>query len=117
MHTRHRGDLEKKELHRSFRKIDPEKLKAYVADAFRSATGDIRERYPVTTGKRDHVFRCDNLMMADVVDVRECCRRAEELFELYQSNTPLMVNSFYIIDDEKQLGAEGPRAGGEKETL
>ena len=26
------GDLEKKELHRSFRKIDPEKLKAYVAE-------------------------------------------------------------------------------------
>lgn len=176
-----------------------------VADAFRSATGDIRERYPVTTGeethiylaycrdnkhtadilsrelvketlnqktnqyeklanisfdKRDHVFRCDNLMMDDVVDVRECCRRAEELFELYQrcanrkqiesictsflrgldatklsiaglmyfvpktymdkvdifedfitllgnlnrNNTPLMVNSFYIIDDEKQRG-------------
>lgn len=176
-----------------------------VADAFRSATGDIRERYPVTTGKethiylaycrdnkrtadilsrelvketlnqktnqyeklanisfdkRDHVFCCDNLMMDDVVDVRECCRRAEELFELYQrcanrkqietictnflrgldatklsiaghmyfvpktymdrvdifedfitllgglnrNNTPLMVNSFYIIDDEKQRG-------------
>ena len=100
-----------------------------VSDAFRSATGDIRERYPVTTGgethiylaycrdnkhtaeilsrelvketlnqktnqyeklanisfdKRDHVFRCDNMMMDDVVDVRGCCRRAEELFELYQ---------------------------------
>ena len=176
-----------------------------VADAFRSATGDIRERYPVTAGgethiylaycrdnkhtadilsrelvketlnqrtnqyeklanisfdKRDHVFRCDNLMMDDVVDVRGCCRRAEELFELYQrcanrkqietictsflrsldatklsiaghmyfvpktymdrvdnfedfitllgglnrNDTSLMVNSFYIIDDEKQRG-------------
>lgn len=176
-----------------------------VADAFRSATGDIRERYPVTTmgethiylaycrdnkhtadilsrelvketlnqrtnqyeklanislDKRDHVFRCDNMMMDPVVDVRECCRRAEALFELYQrcanrkqietictnflrsldatklsiaghmyfvprtymekvdifedfinllgglnrNNTPLMVNSFYIIDDEKQRG-------------
>lgn len=176
-----------------------------VADAFRSATGDIRERYPVTTmgethiylaycrdnkhtadilsrelvketlnqrtnqyeklanisfDKRDHVFRCDNLMMDPVVDVRDCCRRAEELFELYQlcanrkqietictnflrsldatklsiaghmyfvpktymekvnlfedfinllgglnrNNTPLMVNSFFIIDDEKQRG-------------
>ena len=33
------GDLEKKELHRSFRKIDPEKLRAYVAehpDAYQS---------------------------------------------------------------------------------
>ena len=176
-----------------------------VADAFRSATGDIRERYPVTTGqethiylaycrdnrhttdilsrelvketlnqrtnqyeklanisfdKRDNVFRCENLVMDPVVDVRGCCRRAEELFELYQrcanrkqieticanflrsldatklsiaghmyfvpktymdkvdvfedfitllgglnrNNTPLMVNSFYIIDDEKQRG-------------
>ena len=26
------GDLEKKELHRSFRKIDPEKLKVYIAE-------------------------------------------------------------------------------------
>ena len=176
-----------------------------VADAFRSATGDIRERYPVTTmgethiylaycrdnkhtadilsrelvketlnqktnqyeklanisfDKRDHAFRCDNLMMDDVVDVHGCCRRAEGLFELYQrcanrkqietictnflrsldatklsiaghmyfvpktymdkvdifedfinllgglnrNSTPLMVNSFYIIDDEKQRG-------------
>ena len=34
-----RGDLGKKELHRGFRKIDPEKLKAYVAehpDAYQS---------------------------------------------------------------------------------
>ena len=33
------GDLGKKELHRSFRKIDPEKLRAYVAehpDAYQS---------------------------------------------------------------------------------
>lgn len=114
----------------------------------------------ISFDKRDRVFRCDNLMMDDVVDVRECCRRAEELFELYQrcanrkqietictnflrgldatrlsiaghmyfvpktymdrvdifedfitllgklnrNNTPLMVNSFYIIDDEKQRG-------------
>ena len=176
-----------------------------VSDAFRSATGDIRERYPVTTmgethiylvycrdnkhtadilsrelvketlnqrtnqyeklanvsfDKRDNVFRCENLVMDPVVDVRACCRQAEELFELYQrcanrkqietictsflrsleatklsiaghmyfvpktymdkvdifedfisllsglnrNNTPLMVNSFYIIDDEKQRG-------------
>ncbi len=176
-----------------------------VADAFRSATGDIQERYPVTamgethiylaycrdnkrTGdilsrelvketlnqktnhyeklanisfdKRDGVFRCENLVPDDVVDVLGCCRRAEELFELYQlcanrkqietictnflreldatklsvtghmyfvprtymekvnlfedfinllgglnkNRTPLTVNSFYIIDDEKQRG-------------
>ncbi len=176
-----------------------------VADAFRSATGDIQERYPVTamgethiylaycrdnkrTGdilsrelvketlnqktnnyeklanisfdKRDGVFRYENLVSDDVVDVLGCCRRAEELFELYQlcanrkqietictnflrvldatklsvtghmyfvprtymeqvnvfedfitllsglnkNRTPLTVNSFYIIDDEKQRG-------------
>ena len=176
-----------------------------VADAFRSATGDIQERIPVTRmgeshiylaycrdnkrtadilsrelvketmnqqtnqyqklanisfDKKDGAFRCDNLVMDDVVDVRKCCRQAEELFELYQrcanrkqveticanflrsieatklsitghlyfvprtfmekvdvfeefitllgglnrKNTPLMVNSFYIIDDEKQRG-------------
>lgn len=36
---RETGDLEKKELHRTFRKINPEKLKAYVAehpDAYQS---------------------------------------------------------------------------------
>lgn len=174
-----------------------------VSDAFRSATGDIRERIPVTSmgeshiylaycrdnkrtsgvlsrelvketlnqqtnryeklanisyDKEDGIFRCDNLVMDDAVDVPGCCRRAEELFELYQrcanrkqietictnylrsieatklsitghmyfvprtymdkvdifedfinllgglnrNDTPLMVNSFYIIDDEKQ---------------
>ena len=176
-----------------------------VSDAFRSATGDIQERIPVTRmgeshiylaycrdnkrtaeilsrelvketlnqqtnqyeklanisyDKRDGVFRCENLVVDDVVDVRKCCREAEELFELYQrcanrkqveticanflrsieatklsitgylyfvprtfmekvglfeefinllgelnkKGTPLMVNSFYIIDDEKQRG-------------
>ena len=176
-----------------------------VSDAFRSATGDIQERIPVTRmgeshiylaycrdnkrtaeilsrelvketlnqqtnqyeklanisyDKRDGSFRCDNLVMDDVVDVLKCCRQAEELFELYQrcanrkqveticsnflrsieatklsitgylyfvprtfmekvdifeefinllselnqKKTPLMVNSFYIIDDEKQRG-------------
>ncbi|MCI8809752.1 MAG: hypothetical protein HFF84_06400 [Oscillibacter sp.] len=173
-----------------------------VSDAFRSATGDIQERIPVTRmgethiylaycrdnkrtadilsrelvketlnqqtnqyeklanisyDKRDGAFRCDNLVMDDVVDVMKCCRQAEELFELYQlcanrkhvetictnflrsieatklsitgflyfvprtymekvdvfeefinflsglnrKGTPLIVNSFYIIDDEK----------------
>lgn len=174
-----------------------------VSDAFRSATGDIRVRVPVTekgetniylaycrdnkhTGKIlsrelvketlnsqtnqyeklanisydkvDNVFRCDNIVMDDAVDVRGCCRKAEELFELYRhcanrkqieticanflrsieatklsitghmyfvprihmdkvdifedfitllsglnkNATPLVVNSFYIIDDAKQ---------------
>ena len=174
-----------------------------VADAFRSATGDIRERIPVTeagetniylaycrdnrhtTGvlsrelvketlnrytnqyeklanisydKADGIFRSDNMVSDDAVDVPACCRRAEELFELYQRcanrkqieticinylrsleatklsvtghmyfvprlymdkvdifedfitllsglnkrETPLVINSFYIIDDAKQ---------------
>ncbi len=37
------GDLGKKELHRGFRKIDPEKLRAYVAehpDAYQSEMAD-----------------------------------------------------------------------------
>ncbi len=176
-----------------------------VSDAFRSATGDIQERIPVTRmgethiylaycrdnkrttdilsrelvketlnvetnryeklanisyDKKDGSFRCDNLVMDDVVDVQKLCRQAEELFELYQRcanrrqvetictnylqsleatklsvtgylyfvprtfmekvdvfeeflgflgemnrrGTPVMVNSFYIIDDEKQRG-------------
>ena len=174
-----------------------------VGDAFRSATGDIRERVPVmengetniylaycrdnkhtadifsrelvketlnrhtnqyeklaniSYNKADGVFRCDNMVCDDAVDVPGCCRRAEELFELYQccanrrqieticgnflrsleatklsvtdhmyfvprtymeqvdifedfitllsglnkKQTPLVVNSFYIIDDAKQ---------------
>ena len=38
------GDLEKKELHRSFRKIDPEKLKKYVKehpDAYQSEMAEV----------------------------------------------------------------------------
>ena len=174
-----------------------------VSDAFRSATGDIRVRVPVTENgdaniylaycrdnkhtakvlsrelvketlnsqtnqyeklanisydKADNTFRCDNIVMDDAVDVRGCCRKAEELFELYRhcanrkqieticasflrsieatklsitghmyfvprihmdkvdtfedfitllsglnkNATPLVVNSFYIIDDAKQ---------------
>ena len=174
-----------------------------VGDAFRSATGDIRERVPVmengetniylaycrdnkhtadvfsrelvketlnrhtnqyeklaniSYNKADGTFHCDNMVCDDAVDVPECCRRAEELFELYQccanrrqieticgnflrsleatklsvtghmyfvprtymeqvdifedfitllsglnkKATPLVVNSFYIIDDAKQ---------------
>ena len=30
------------------------------------------------------MFRCDNLVLDDAVDVQGCCRKAEELFELYQ---------------------------------
>ena len=101
-----------------------------VADAFRSATGDIKDRLiikqdgeqkiyaiycrdnertskllsrelvketmnrqtnqyeklaNISYDKADGVFRCDNMVMDDAVDVRECCRKAEELFELYQS--------------------------------
>ena len=65
------GDLEKKELHRSFRKIDPEKLKAYVAehpDAYQSemaeALGcsesgirDALRRYKITRKKRQSATR------------------------------------------------------------
>ena len=174
-----------------------------VGDAFRSATGDIHERVPVTLDgetniylaycrdnkrtsgvmsreliketlnretnryeklanisydRSDGIFRCDNMVFDDAVDVQGCCRKAEELFELYQrcanrkqieticinflrgmeatklsitghmyfvprtymdrvdifedfitllsglnkKQTPLVVNSFYIIDDAKQ---------------
>ena len=100
-----------------------------VSDAFRSATGDIRERVAVagqgesniylaycrdnkresgilsrelvketlnrqtnqyeklaniSYDRKDNVFRCENLVPDADIDVRACCRRAEELFELYQ---------------------------------
>ena len=62
------GDLEKKELHRVFRKIDPEKLKMYVeehpdayqsemAKAFGCSESGIRDalaRYKITRKKRQH---------------------------------------------------------------
>ena len=112
----------------------------------------------ISYDKQDGVFRAENLVPDPHVDVPGCCRRAEELFELYQKcanrkqieticvnylrgleatklsitghmyfvprthmdkvsvfkdfitllgsfnqkDTPLAVNSFYIIDDEKQ---------------
>ena len=101
-----------------------------VSDAFRSATGDIKERKPVTrmgethiylaycrdnkhTGnilsreliketlnqqtnryeklanisfdKRSRLFSYDNLVYDSEVDAAKYCRRAEELFELYQT--------------------------------
>ena len=101
-----------------------------VGDAFRSATGDIKEQVPVTYmgethiyrvycrdnkrtsasvmsrelvketlnqetnryeklanisyDKEDGAFRCDNMVPDDIVDVPKYCRKAEELFELYQ---------------------------------
>lgn len=176
-----------------------------AGDAFRSATGDIRQRIVVNHGgettiymvycrdnkraangysrelvketlnqqtnqyeklanitfdKSDGRIYCDNMVYDPDVDVYACCRRAEELFELYkecanrrqiettctnflrsidavklsvnghlyfaprtymaqvdvfedfitglgevnQNDTPLTVNSFYIMDDEKQRG-------------
>ena len=65
------GDLGKKELHRSFRKIDPEKLKAYVAEhpdayqlemaeAFGCSESGIRDalrRYKITRKKRRPAIR------------------------------------------------------------
>ena len=65
------GNLEKKELHRSFRKIDPEKLKDYVAehpDAYQremaeafgcseSGIRDALERHKITRKKRPQVIR------------------------------------------------------------
>ena len=65
------GDLGKKELHRGFRKIDPEKLKAYVAEhpdayqsemaeAFGCSESGIRDalrRYKITRKKRQRATR------------------------------------------------------------
>ena len=62
------GTLDKKPLHRSFRKIDPEKLKAYVAEhpdayqsemakAFGCSESGIRDalaRYKITRKKKQH---------------------------------------------------------------
>lgn len=129
-----------------------------VKETLNQETNQYEKLANISYDKEDGTFRCDNLAPDDVVDVREYCRRAEELFELYQrcanrkqietictnflrsieatklsitghmyfvprtqmekvdrfeafigalgdlnrSGTPLMVNSFYIIDDAKQ---------------
>ena len=66
-----KGNLEKKELHRSYRKIDPEKLKAYVAehpDAYQSEMAkefgcsesgirDALRRDKITRKKRQRAIR------------------------------------------------------------
>ena len=131
-----------------------------VKETLNQRTNQYEKLANISFDKRDGTFRCENLVMDDVVDVRKCCRQAEELFELYQhcanrkqvesicanflrsieatklsingylyfvprtfmekvdvfeefnnilsglnqKKTPLMVNSFYIIDDEKQRG-------------
>ena len=65
------GDLGKKELHRGFRKIDPEKLKAYVgehpdayqsemAEAFGCSESGIRDalkRHKITRKKRQQAIK------------------------------------------------------------
>ena len=53
------GDLEKKELHRSFRKIDPEKLKAYVAEHPDAYQSEMAEAFGCSeSGIRDALQRC-----------------------------------------------------------
>lgn len=131
-----------------------------VKETLNQDTNQYEKLANISYDKDDGVFRYDNLVYDDVVDVWECCRRAEELFELYQrcanrkqietictnylrsieatklsitghmyfvprpfmdkvnlfedfisslgtlnqTGTQPMVNSFYIIDDEKQRG-------------
>ena len=129
-----------------------------VKETLNRHTNQYEKLANISYDKADGIFRCDNMVYDDAVDVPECCRRAEELFELYQrcanrkqieticvnylraleatklsitghmyfvprtymdqvdifedfitllsglnkKATPLVVNSFYIIDDAKQ---------------
>ena len=53
------GDLGKKELHRSFRKIDPEKLKVYVAEHPDAYQSEMAEEFGCSeSGIRDALERC-----------------------------------------------------------
>ena len=53
------GNLEKKKLHRSFRKIDPEKLKAYVAEHPDAYQSEMAEAFGCSeSGIRDALQRC-----------------------------------------------------------
>ena len=54
-----REDLGKKDLHRSFRKIDPEKLKAYVAEHPDAYQSEMAEAFECSeNGIRDALERC-----------------------------------------------------------
>ena len=53
------GDLGKKELHRSFRQIDPEKLKAYVGEHPDAYQSEMAEAFGCSeSGIRDALERC-----------------------------------------------------------
>ena len=53
------GDLGKKELHRGFRKIDPEKLKAYVAEHPDAYQSEMAQVFGCSeSGIRDALRRC-----------------------------------------------------------
>ena len=53
------GNLEKKELRRSFRKIDPEKLKAYVTEHPDAYQREMAEAFGCSeSGIRDALQRC-----------------------------------------------------------
>ena len=129
-----------------------------VKETMHKKTNNYEKLANISYDKKDGAFRAENLAPDADVDVPGCCRRAEELFELYQrcanrkqieticvnylrgleatklsitghmyfvprthmekvdvfedfitllgghnrKDTPLVVNSFYIIDDEKQ---------------
>ena len=55
-----------------------------VKETLNQQTNHYEKLANISYDKSDGVFRCDNLVPDDAVDVRGCCRRAEELFELYQ---------------------------------
>ena len=55
-----------------------------VKETLTQQTNQYEKLANISYDKRDGAFRCDNLVMDDVVDVRKCCRQAEELFELSQ---------------------------------
>ena len=82
------GDLGKKELHRSFRKIDPEKLKAYVAEHPDAYQREMAE-----------AFGCSESGIQDAL------RRHKNLFSIYLTflECAIIVEEEGAERDEKKL--------------
>ena len=55
-----------------------------VKETLNRHTNQYEKLANISYDKTDGVFRSDNMVSDDAVDVSACCRRAEELFELYQ---------------------------------
>ena len=80
------GDLGKKKLHRSFRKIDPDKLKAYVAehpDAYQSEIVNANWKMPIFAETECH-FSPNSIQVYTALTTNITCRLEARQALIYQ---------------------------------